>query len=266
MEVISAAELKLTFILCCLVASCSTFACSPVEENALAALELDVAATLKEQGNSAVVDFGFLPSQCKSWPQKAGFAILAKPYLYESRENGERYFGMAIAVANEKTGTVLSKINEKKLMFVDAIEPSDVSIDTANYRFKSNEPAFGVRTARRNYSDAAPVREVLMDMYIPSGDRIRRVAGPIVMSSYNGEGGGGCEFSGTEKTVSISILGSKTNSYFDMHAAIKQARIKYVKNESECEKTVGSTSTAGYNLKFNGLSYEIPRALQGDVN
>jgi len=96
-----------------LLAANAAFACPPAEDKVFSALEQEITTELKKQKNASVVDFGFLPSQCKSWRQKTGYAIFATPYLYESGKNGERHFGMIVAVIDEQTGEILSSINEK---------------------------------------------------------------------------------------------------------------------------------------------------------
>lgn len=194
-----------------------------------------------------------------------GMAILLKPYLYESAKNSERYFGMVVAVVDEKTGKVLSSINEERLMVVDAIEPSDIDIDTANYSIWPGGLAFDIRTTRRNYSDAAPMRQESMNMYIIDHGSLGKVIDSLLVSSSHGEGNPDCEFSGVEDTAIISVLTNMTKGYYDLRERIKTNHTKYIKNESECKKTSTPTIATDYILKFNGTSYEIPKALHADV-
>lgn len=56
---------ELAFISCLFVAK-SVFARTPAVNNTLAAFEREVTVALKEHGSGFVIDFGFLPSQCKS--------------------------------------------------------------------------------------------------------------------------------------------------------------------------------------------------------
>jgi hypothetical protein len=251
-----------------MVAAKAAFGCSPslFEEGTLVAFEQEVTVVLKEHRNASVIDFNFLPSQCKSWPQKPGYAILAKPYLYENGRNGERYFGMVVAVANETTGKVLSKINEENLMAADAVEPSEVSIDVANYAIKSGHVAFGVRITRRNYSDTAPVRKEVMNLYVLDQGPLRKVINSLPMNSYSGEGNGDCTFSGTENSATLIILSGKTNGYYDFRERFRTVRIDYAKGGSECKKKEGAAKIKDYVLKYNGTTYEIPQVLQVDVN
>ncbi|MCG5077531.1 hypothetical protein [Paraburkholderia tagetis] len=253
------------FFMGCLFVAKSVFACSPAESNTLAAFEQEITAALKEHANASVIDFGFLPSQCKSWSQKVGSAILAKPYLYESAENGERYFGMVVAVVDEQTGKILSSINDEKMMVVDAIEPSDINIDTADYAIRPGGLAFGIRTTRRNYSDAAPIRQESMNVYIIDRGSLGRVVDSLLMNSSHGEGNPDCEFSGVENTAILSVLKNTTKGYYDLRERIKTNHIKYIKNGSECKKTSAPTTATDYILKFNGATYGIPKALQADV-
>jgi hypothetical protein len=259
--------MKLAFVFIgCLVAAKAAFACSPAENKTLAAFEQEVTVSLKENANASVIDFGYLPSQCKPWPQKGGYAILTKPYLYESSKNSERYFGMVIAVVDEQTGKVLSSVNEKKIMFMGAIEPSEINIDTANYFIEPGRLAFGVRTTRRNYSDAAPIREEMMNMYVIDQNTLTKVINSLLMNSYNGEGDGGCKFSGTENSATLSVLSDKTNGYYNLRERIKMSQIEYAKNGVECKKHVGTVKITDYILQFNGATYEIPQTLKANMN
>jgi len=151
-------------------------------------------------------------------------------------------------------------------MMVDAIEPSRVDIDTANYAIRPEELAFGIRTTRRNYSDAVPILEELMNLYIIDNDRLRKIIDSLRMNYDHGEGNPDCGFSRIENNALLSVLTSKTNGHYDLRERIKNSHVKFVKNGSKCKKVSEPATTTDYILKFNGTSYEIPQALQVDVN
>lgn len=252
--------------LTCLLAAKPVIACSPVEERILSSLDDTVHASLNAEGAASYVDFDTVSPICKSWPQKDGYAIVAKPYVYTMKNDGLNYLGMFIVVLNEANGATVATVNEKKVMVVDALVPTGVNIDTANYKIKDGMIAFGVRTERRNNSDAVPRQDEFANLYILDQNKIRKIANSLAVESYQGEGVRDCEFVTRKKNTLISVLGSSTNGYFDLLARVKSIHAKLVKNGSSCKEVSEPVKTVDYILKFNGVSYELPEALQAAVN
>jgi hypothetical protein len=229
-------------------------------------MESAIHTSLDAKGKALFVDFDYVSAACKAWPQKSGYEIVARPYVYKLNADSEQYLGMAIAVVNDKTGTVLANADEEQTMVVDALEPTSITIDTANYEVTKGVVAFGVRTTRRNNSAAIPVQENILNMYVLDGDKIGTIAGPLVVDAIRGEVGPDCTFSESQDITVISIPGTKTNNYFDMLAKVKRTKSKEIKNRSGCKKVEEPTKALDYLLKFNGTTYDIPATLKASVN
>jgi hypothetical protein len=244
----------------------AAFACSPVENTALKSLEGFAQASVVKEGAVSPVDFKSVSPACKSWPQKDGYAIVVKPYVYSmANRSDESYLGMVVAVLSRESGAVLAKINEKKIMAVDAIIPTDIGIDTANYLVRPDGLAFGIRTKSQNYSDAAPFYQQSMSMYTMDHGSLEKVVNSLMVNSYNGEGNPDCEFSGIENAGILSVLRSQTMGYYDLRVSVKTTYIKRIKSGASCKKIDAPAVTKTYDLKFNGNSYRIPKALQAYV-
>jgi hypothetical protein len=253
-------------LLACLFSIRPAFACSQAANSVLRSMESAIHTSLDAKGKALFVDFDYVSAACKAWPQKSGYEIVARPYVYMLNAASEHYLGMDIAVINEKTGTVLATADPQQTMVVDALTPSEKTIDAANYEVKKGVVAFGVRTTRRNNSDVVPIQESVLNMYVIDRDKIARIAGPLVVSAFRGEAGGDCTFSASQDITVISIPGTKTNDYFDMLAKVKRTKSKEVKNRSGCKKVEEPTKVVDYRLKFNGTTYDIPATLQASVN
>ncbi|WP_090870390.1 PA3715 family protein [Paraburkholderia diazotrophica] len=208
--------------------------------------------------------------QCKSWLQKARLDIIVRPYAYtivtEAGSDHEPYLGMVVAVVDEDTGTVLGKMNEKHLMTVDAIEPREIDIDTANYKVSDNELAFGIRVTRRNQSGVNPYSEQIMNLYILTVNDLKAIARRLLTASYGGEGDRKCVFTGVATKVFIDVIGSKSNGYSELVARTKTTPIRYVSAGEVCHKIEKNPVMQSYVLKFDGQSYRIPKPLQASLD
>ncbi|WP_027214398.1 hypothetical protein [Burkholderia sp. WSM2232] len=241
-------------------------ACSIAENTVLDALQRDIKTSIENPGATSVVDFQYVSPACKAWSQKPEYGLVVKPYVYQTRTDSQRYFGMVAAVVSERTGNVVGAINDRQLMVVDAIEPNAISVDTANYAISPGNLAFGVRTQRQNHSSAVPVREELMSMYALEQGRLRKVVDALVMSSDNGEGGAGCDFSGIMSSSTLDVLKTMNNGHFDLRVRVKKNRTRFKRAGTQCTLTKLPLMTHDYILRFNGTSYEIPKYLQGAIN
>lgn len=239
-------------------------ACNGPWNSAVDGIEHEIRSSLSKKNKDSSVDFGYLQPVCKEWQQKQGLVIIAIPYVYLDRStaNDERYFGMVVAVVNKNTGTIRGKYDEGKLMAADAIEPSEIKIDTANYAVQPGQIAFGVRVTRHNHSDVVPISEESMNIYLLNDDSIVRIVKNLLISSYNGEGGGDCRFSGTERSVSISVSKIMTHGYFNLVAKLKENAIRFTAAATICKRISTPVLIRNLTLKFEGKSYEVPDSLR----
>jgi hypothetical protein len=250
----------------CLCAIKSAFACTPVEEGILLSINDTVRASLKIEETISYVDFETMLPVCKPWHQKNGYAIVTRPYVYTVKDDGPTYLGMFIAVVNEVSGKVIGSIDEKKIMMFDAFAPSDITIDTANYKIKENVVAFGVRTKRRNNSEAVPLEGEFLNLYVLDQNKIKKIVNSMKTESYQGEGVRDCQFTTREKNTSISVSRNSTNGFSDLLASVKSIHTKLVQIGASCKKVSKPSKTVNYILKFNGVTYELPEALQEYVD
>jgi hypothetical protein len=249
-----------------LILSQAVNACDVVDNNALNSFTNEINSSVESQ-RGVDVDFGFLLPICKPWPQKAGLNIIAKPYVYTNKiDNSERYLGVMVAIVDKYTGAILGKADERKLMSVDAMEPSEIDIDTANYKIDGSEPAFGIRVTRRNHSSVNPFSEQVMNLYLLKMGGLKDIANRLLTATYSGEGDGRCKFSGVGTTVFINAGKSKSNGYSDLIARVKTIPIRYAATGGVCHKIEAASATHDYVLQFDGKSYRIPKPLQASLD
>jgi hypothetical protein len=258
-------KIYIAFFACFLVTK-SALACDPVEQGILSSLNDRIRTSLKIDETVPYVDFETLLPVCKSWHQKNGYAIVTKPYVYTAKSDGLTYLGMFIAVLDKANGKMIGFINENKIMVADALEPDRITIDTANYKVKEGTVAFGVRTMRRNNSEAVPRQDEFLNLYILDQNRIKKIINSMVSESYQGEGVRDCEFVTREKNTSISVSRNSTKGFFDLLARVKGIHTKLVQIGTSCKKVSKPSKAIDYTLKFNGDTYELPEALQAHVD
>jgi hypothetical protein len=258
-------KIYIAFFACFFITK-SAFACDPVEGEILSSLNDQIRASLKIDGTVPYVDFETLSPICKPWRQMNGYAIVTKPYIYTVKSGELTYLGMFIGVVDKINRKMIGSINENKIMVADALEPARIIIDTASYKIKEGTVAFGVRTMRRNNSEAVPRQDEFLNLYILDQNRIKKIINSMVSESYQGEGVRDCEFVTREKNTSISVSRNSTKGFFDLLAKVKGIHTKLVQIGTSCKKVSKPSKAIDYTLKFNGDTYELPEALQAHVD
>jgi len=252
-------------LLCFLLATGEALGCSPTEDAIVGKFERQIKASIGNQSKS-IVDFDYLLPVCKAWPQKPGYTIITIPYAYQANKDSERYFGMLAAIVDDKTGEVRALMDDKRLMLIDAIEPNDIDIDTADYPIKPGTLAFGVRIARQNHSAAIPIREEVINIYALDAAGLKKIINALLKVSSYGESDGTCKYSTSETTSSLTVLNTMTNGYFDIQDMVTEIISGTGKSRISCARRNPIRKTTNYVLKFAGKQYTIPKRLQGEVN
>lgn len=200
---------------------------------------------------------------------ETGFSIIAGPYDYGAPSNNgsiESYLGLIVAVINDSNGAVTSKINESKVMVIDALPPDEVRIDTSNYKISDNNLAFGIRISRQNHVSVTQVHEEIMNVYMQDNDTLKNVVRGLLMASHRGEGDGRCKFSGMDTKTDLTIGKSRSNGNFDLIAKTRTTPIIYTGNESSCRKRIENPITSRHVLKYDGNTFRIPKSLKASLD
>ena len=243
------------------------FSCESLSKNTLDALSSRLKSYVHTGETTSRIDFNVVPQACKRWSHAQRKTIVVKPY-YQYTELGDAdddvHFGMLVAVVDDFDGSVVSIFNEQKMMIVDAVEPREVIIDTANYRINSSKFAFGVRVYRANSSRAGSIEEEVMNMYVTSDAGLRRIVRGLLLDSNIGESVDDCVYSGVRRAVYIAMDKNKSNGYFDMVVREKTKRERSVEINGICKRLRENMNVKRHVLQFNGDFYRIPESLQAE--
>lgn len=177
--------------------------------------------------------------------------------LPEVVEEADDYFKLNnhIVIVNGSSGELMQKYNDKGLTS-DAIEISNISIDTARYMVAENQRAFGVRVSYRNNSQPNPYNNETLSLFVKSGDALHTILKHYNAKEYTGEWDTRCagEFTDVKNTFIMSK--EKTNGYFNVVVKSDETYThSFLDKNGECIATE-KLSTKETVLKFNGKVYQ----------
>ncbi|MFC0399435.1 hypothetical protein [Paraburkholderia rhizosphaerae] len=229
----------------------------------------EIAIALKENIQAAknsvnfVRDFG--PAYvCKTWPQRSDLTIIAVPYRHAVSEKfgNMEYFGLMLAVVNERRNIVLGKLDEPRLEVVDAIIPTGVKIDTADYKVSPSLIAFGIEVMHQNYSVAAPFYGGFMNLYVLDGRNLRKIVNGMRSYQRNSEGDDHCYPNEIAAKTIVSIGKSKSHGYFDLNVRNTRSFFSRKWDHISCKDVEEKIDSRRFVVKYDGRIYNVPEPLK----
>src|SRR5262249_7323312 len=152
---------------------------------------------------------------------------------------------------------IVGRLDEARVDVVDAIIPTDVGIDTADYKVGTSSVAFGIRVRHQNYSAAAPLYEEFMNLYVLDGQKLRKIVSGMRSYRHHNEGNDRCYSEDVAKAL-VSIGKSKSHGYFDLIVKNSTRSITRDWNQVSCIDTKKKTDLKHFVLKYDGRIYSIP--------
>ncbi|MGG5873531.1 hypothetical protein [Pseudomonas peli] len=197
-------------------------------------------------------------SICKVWPARPHLTLLAAS-LVRAEDDGHGYSDLEVLVLDTVSQAIVARHVEPNLLDWDAIFVDGLEFDTAPYRLREGDLAFGLRIKRRNMSRPNPFYETSLSLYELQSQRLRPVLSGLVMDSSGGEWDTRCagEFSDTKGLLIITERpGNK--GYRDL--LLKQSRVesRVAEVAGECETVEESTRRVQFRIEYDEQRYLLP--------
>lgn len=141
------------------------------------------AALQDERGTYRVNLYG---GTCKVWPAHPHLTLVAVP-LVRTVEDGTGETDLEVLVIDNPSQRIVARLVEPNRLDWDAISVDGLSFDTAPYRLKGNDIAFGVRISRRNGSGPNPFYETSLSLYELEAQQLRPLLSELVVRSSGAE-------------------------------------------------------------------------------
>jgi len=203
---------------------------------------------------------------CKIWPAQPDLMLVAVP-LIDTKQSGDgQNFGdIELLVVDAKTGEIRQRLRQPGLMADDAVAISQIDLDTAAYRLKSDVLAFGLRIDMRNGSQIVQYSETTLRLYAIIGGELRAVLDGIVVSMERGENEGGCTVEDESNVVTLSMDGTVRNGFRGIIATQRHGVDRsHPDKDGECITKPGRKSSRVFSMSYDGKQYAAPKALKPD--
>ncbi|WP_339411834.1 hypothetical protein [Pseudomonas sp. EA_35y_Pfl2_R5] len=197
-------------------------------------------------------------SICKVWPARPHLTLLAVSLL-RTEEDGHGESDLEVLVLDSVSQAIIARHVEPNLLDWDAIFVDGLEFDTAPYRLREGDLAFGIRVKRRSMSRANPFYETSLSLYELKEPHLRPVLSELVMDRSGGEWDTRCagEFSDTRGVLVITErLGNK--GYHDL--LLKQTRTdsRAEMVAQECETVEENLHRQQHRLEYDEQRYLLP--------
>lgn len=203
-------------------------------------------------------------SICKVWPARPHLTLIALPLVRAEHDtHGEA--DLEVLVLDNHQQRFVARLVEPDKLDWDAIFIDEMSLDTAPYRLRGDELAFGVRLSRRNNSSASPFYETLLHLYELDKQHLRPLLSELPVYTYWGESDTNCagEFAETRGLVVIAErIGNK--GYRDMRLKNTRTERRMAKIDDECQVVEENTHRYELPIEYGEERYLLPIELVSD--
>jgi len=193
-------------------------------------------------------------------PQNPDESIMVIPEIFIEEEE-EYYFELNsyILIVDNKTGKIKHEFFESHKTngwISDAIQLTDITIDTAPYLIKKGKRAFGIKVRFLGSSKPNPYGSEMLSLFIKDGKTLTRVLNNFEVNADSGEWDTTCSgnFYNVKKILIISDNG--TNEYRDIIIKNQVTETEaFVDKKGKCDWDI-KKSTVKTALKFTGDMYK----------
>lgn len=149
----------------------------------------------------------------KVMPYDTDKSIVVIPKI--SHKEDENFFIMDanIVVIDHLTHEIVYRYHKSDAWTSDAMQLTDITIDTAPYRLNPSTRAFGIRVSYMGSSRVFPFSETVISLFIPKEDRLVKILDNYPVSLFRGENDMSC-VGYSEWTENILMISNRqTNGY-----------------------------------------------------
>lgn len=203
-------------------------------------------------------------SICKIWPARPQLTLLAVPLVREAQPD-QGQSDLEILVLDHARQDVVARLVEPNLLDWDAIYVDRLVLDTAPYRLRGDDLAFGVRINRRNGSWMNPFAETELALYELKAQGLRTLMGGLVVESFGGERDGDCTASfGEAKGVLIVTDKVGRDGYRDLIFRQTHTGRRMVVADGECQTIEADVRRGQFRIEYDEERYLLPIELVSD--
>ena len=197
-------------------------------------------------------------SICKVWPGRPHLTLIATP-LVRDEDEGYGESDLQVLVLDSASQTIVARLIEPNRLDWDAVSVDRLEFDTAPYRLREGELAFGIRVMRRGSSRANPLYETTLSLYELQAQHLRPLLSELVVDSSWAEWDTRCtgDFSNS-KGVLIITKRAGNQGYRDL--LLKQTRTgsRDEMLAGECETVEESTQRVQFRIEYGEQRYLLP--------
>ncbi|MDP9942625.1 hypothetical protein [Ectopseudomonas alcaliphila] len=203
-------------------------------------------------------------STCKVWPARPHLTLLAALLVREENDD----FGEAdlqVLVLDNARQAFVARLVEPNRLDWDAIQVDELTFDTAPYRLRGDDLAFGVRISRRNSSRVNPFHEIRLHLYELDAQHLRPLLGELPVALFWGEWYTNCtgEFSETQGVVIITERVGNMG-YRDLWLKNTRVERRMAPVDGECQTVEQSTHRYQLPIEYDEERYLLPIELASD--
>jgi len=201
---------------------------------------------------------------CKNWPGVLGRSIVVLPLPRPGTEPGVTEFDLDVLIVqqadngNTDHSTITSRLFQRDVLLEDLAHIDDIRIDTARYPLAADAHAFGVRVRYSGTSRANPYASESLTLYLPQGDRLRKVLSGLEMSVDRGEWDNNCVGTFEQMRGALSVLSTRSNGLTDLmlRRTVTDSHASFV--DGECTEQPNVSSFESVVLRYDGTNYVQP--------
>lgn len=197
-------------------------------------------------------------SICKVWPARPHLTLVASRLVREEHD-GYVEADLEVMVFDTARHALVARVVEPNLLDWDAIRVEGMAFDTALYRLRGDDLAFGVRVSRHSRSSPNPFSETLLNLYELDGPHLRPLLRELPVRSFWGEWDTHCagEFSDAKRVLIVTERVGN-NGYRDL--LFKQTRVERRRAQvtGECKTVEQSTHHAEFPIQYDEDRYLLP--------
>jgi len=203
-------------------------------------------------------------SICKVWPARPELTLIAMP-LVRAEHDSHGEADLEVLVLDNARQAFVARLVEPNLLDWDAIYVTRLAFDTAPYRLRGDDLAFGLRISRENSSRANPFSETQLHLYELAAQRLRPLLGELPVALSWGEWDTNCtgEFSETKGVVIITErIGNQ--GYRDLRLKDTRVERRMALVDGQCQTIEESTHRYQLPIEYDEERYLLPIELVSD--
>jgi len=186
--------------------------------------------------DTSKIDQRFVVSKVQ--PHNTNETIVIIPEIVGAYDEDDLKLNSYIVLVDNTTGKITHKYFESSKTNgwdSNAIELSEITIDTAPYMVTEDTRAFGIRVSHYGRSQPNPYSNTTISLFVKSGDALKKVLRHYDVEDYGAEWDMHCAGKSTNVQNTLIISKEKTNGHSDIIVKSKITESKtYVDKNGEC--------------------------------